>query len=435
MAGSENVPGLEDLMRFPLLDALFGRRARRFPVGATIPDGVLAYASQEAPMPLSELERMVVLTACGGNTGWLNLIIRNEHYAPHLSNYAGSAGGRTFPSAAGFETSEVFFTDDDGVYVLQTRDAPKLVERSGEGRLDVEAMLDAHRGRIRRIAEGRLALPARPPHFEGHNTWCANAPGSLLVIPVVDLAQHALAGLCYLVQNGFGLHDDVNRCPIPGLAEYGDLIDLDNPWPLSFFDQVSQNEATVEIGCSCYAGMLALQAMGLGGWMFNGLNPLSVLGAGGEPEARGLGFRYDTDDRWAVPNPTGLAGVFEAFCPPHYGTMREAVEALMERKYGPGGPYHPDTPGPYRDTPAVRAAAAPLSERARDCVTTLADYILDRFGKFPATVPSVHAFMYLQAHHLDLGFYDRFYARDAYLPAHAAHMGRWHEGEGRKEAP
>jgi hypothetical protein len=40
-----------------------------------------------------------------------------------LANYAGAAAGRTFPSAAGFHTAELFFTDDSGVYFFPTRDA------------------------------------------------------------------------------------------------------------------------------------------------------------------------------------------------------------------------------------------------------------------------------------------------------------------------
>jgi hypothetical protein len=34
--------------------------------------------------------------------------------------------------------------------------------------------------------------------------------------------------------------------------------------------------------------------------------------------------------------------------------------------------------------------------------------------------------MYLQAHHLDLEFYDRFYKPGGYLRTHAIHMARWH---------
>jgi hypothetical protein len=36
-----------------------------------------------------------------------------------------------------------------------------------------------------------------------------------------------------------------------------------------------------------------------------------VLGASGDPNVPGLGFRYDTDEKWSLPNPTGLQGVFE----------------------------------------------------------------------------------------------------------------------------
>lgn len=59
-------------------------------------------------MPLNDVEKMVVLTSAAGNTGWHFAITHNPSYAPHFPNYAAAAGGRTFPSAAGFHTSEVF---------------------------------------------------------------------------------------------------------------------------------------------------------------------------------------------------------------------------------------------------------------------------------------------------------------------------------------
>ena len=52
--------------------------------------------------------------------------------------------------------------------------------------------------------------------------------------------------------------------------------------------------------------------------------------------------------------------------------------------------------------------------------------MLDGFGKFPGTVPTVFLLNYVQAHHLDLGFYDRFFKPGAYLRTHAEHMDRWH---------
>src|SRR5918994_18862 len=377
-------PGLQDLLEFPLVEALYGRRARRFSLGASIPDGPLEFTSQHDPLPLSELEQMLVLTGAAGNTGWHYMIMRHARYAPHLSNYSGAAGGRTFPSAAGFHTSEVFFTADEGVYLFETRDAPALVEP--DGRPDLDAILDAHRSRIRKLSDDRLYIPAEEPYMEGHNTWCANRPGSTLLIPVGDIAQHMIAVLCFLVQNGYILYDDINGEQIPGLERFAHLANLDEPLPLTFIETYSITECTAELSTSCYAGMLMLQAMGLGGWMFDGIDRYTVLGASGDPEVPGLGFRYDTDERWPLPNPTGLEGVFEAYCPPHYRDMAAAVEAFAERKFGAGGPYNRETPGAWSDSQGVRASAQVHDERFKACVTTQAQYVFDTFGKFPATV-------------------------------------------------
>jgi hypothetical protein len=418
--------GLEKAMAFPLIEALHGRRARRFSLGAEIPDGPLAYKSAHPPLPLTDLEKMLVLTSAAGNTGWHYAITRNATYAPHLANYSGAAGGRTFPSAAGFHTSEVFFTDDDGVYLFETRDAPKLVERQPGDPVDIEQVIEAHRSRIRKLADGRLNIPAEEPYMEGHNTWCVNRPGSLLLIPVADIAQTLIAILCFLTQNGYSMFDDVGGDRVPGMDRFGDLVDIDEPFPLSFLEQYALTEATAELTTSCYAGMLMLQAMGLGGWMFDGIDRHTVLGASGDPAVPGLGFRYDTDERWALPNPTGLDGVFTAYCPPHYPDMAAAVEAFAQRKFGPGGPFHPGTPGAWKESARVRGAAQVHSDEFKACVAIQAQYILDRYGKFPGTVPSLFCLTYLQAHHLDLEFYDEHFGPGAYLPTQAEHMADWH---------
>jgi hypothetical protein len=150
---------LTDLATFPLVEALFGRRSRRFALGDEIPDGPLAHRSRHDPVPLTELERMLVLSAMGGTTGWHYSITRNAHYAPHPANYAAGAAGRTFPSAAGFHTAELFFTDDSGVYFFPTRDAGALVDPATE-EVTAELMVERHRGRVRRLSDRRLHLPA-----------------------------------------------------------------------------------------------------------------------------------------------------------------------------------------------------------------------------------------------------------------------------------
>jgi hypothetical protein len=427
-ATREQVPAeeLARLTEFPLLAALYGRRSRRFALGSEIPDGPLAYKSKHDAMPLNELERMLVLSAMGGTTGWHYAITRNATYAPYFPNYSAAAAGRTFPSAAGFHTAELFFTDDSGTYFFPTRDAPALV-RPQEEEVTAALMVERHRERIRKLADDRIHLPPEEPYMEGHNTWCVNVPGSLLVIPVADVAQHAIAGLCFIVQNGLCIYDDVGKTAIPGIQEFRALVNIDEPMPLTFFEQYMLSEAVAELATCCYAGVLMLQAMGLGGWMFDGIDRFTMLGASGDPAVPGLGFRFDQDERWSTPNPTGLEGVFEAFCPPHHADMGAAVEAFAQRKFGSGGPFNPATPGAWRDSPRVRGSAQIHDEEFKACVALQAQYLFDVFGKFPATVPTLMILNYVQAHHLDLDFYDRFFQPGAYLATHAEHMRRWHE--------
>ena len=162
--------GFQDMLSSPLLEAVLGRRSRRFFMSAEIPDGVFAYKSGHRALPLTDLEKKVVVSACGGNTSWHHLIYRAARYAPHLSNYAGSAGGRVFPSAAGFHTSQTFLTDDNGVYLLEMRDAPAFDDREDGGSLNLEAFIDNVRNCMRKLQDGRMTFPSEVPYTEAHNT-------------------------------------------------------------------------------------------------------------------------------------------------------------------------------------------------------------------------------------------------------------------------
>ncbi len=394
-------------------------------MGAEIPDGVLAFKSNHPPMPLSETERLLVLSTMGGVTGWHFAIMRHAKYAPKLSNYCSSPVGRTFPSSAGFITSELFYTDDTGTYFFPTRDFHPQMEIH-DGKVNLEEFLTLHQKRIKKLSDKRLHIPRAEPYMEGHNTWIANHTGSMLVIPVGDLAQHMLANICFYTQNGFPIYDDIKKKPIPGIEKFNKIVEVKKTIPLTFMEQYSLTELTAELSTSCYAGVLMLQAMGLGGWMFDGIDRHTVLGASGDQNVLGLGFRYDKDERWSIPNPTGLQGVFEGYCPPHYHDMREATDALAKRKFGEGGVYNPNTPGAWSDSPKVRASANPYTEEFKECVALQAQYIYDTYGKFPATVPSIFLLTYLQAQHLDLEFYDHYFKPGAYLTTHKEHMNRWH---------
>ena len=417
---------IDGLLEFPLVAAINGRRSRRFPVGGTIPSGELQFSSTKPAQPLSEVERALVLATVTGVTGWNFGISHHPGYAPALPNYSGSAVGRTFPSAAGFHTTDFFFTDDSGTYFLSTRDAAPEGEIGEDGEVDdVDRWLGATVSRYRKLSDDRVWLPREEPYLEGHNTWIANHPGSLLVIPVADLAQHLIANLAFFLQNGYGIYDDVNDRSVPG-AEDPSLRHAGDPVPLSFVEQYTLAEASAELITGVYNGHLLLGALGLGGWTFDGIDRLSILGASGNPDVPGLGFHVEHDERWPLPNPTGLPGVFETLARPHVADAAEAVERFAERKFGSGGPFNPATAGPWADTARVRGSAAPYDERFVRLLTDQVRYVDDTFGKVPGTVPTVQILNYLQAQHLDTDFYDHHFGEGAYLATHRDHQATWH---------
>jgi hypothetical protein len=106
--------------------------------------------------------------------------------------------------------------------------------------------------------------------------------------------------------------------------------------------------------------------------------------------------------------------------------MHDAAEALCERKFGPGGPFHPNTPGSWKDSGKVRSAAPVHNQEFRECVALQAEYIFDQFGKCLGTVPAMIATIYLQAHHSIWTFTMSSTNLAPNLPTHADHMARWH---------
>ena len=168
-----------------------------------------------------------------------------------------------------------------------------------------------------------------------------------------------------------------------------------------------------------------LQALGLGGWMYTGINPFVVLGASGDPAVPGLGFRFEMLEGNPLPHVTGLPGVFEAHVPPHHADMRAAVEAVVARKFGAGGPFDPKQGGPYRENAAVRSAPRRSTPRRWRSRRSWPSTSSPTFGRFPATVPAVFINTYLQAHRLDTEFYDTHFAPGAYLRTHAEHDRNW----------
>ena len=186
-----------------------------------------------------------------------------------------------------------------------------------------------------------------------------------------------------------------------------------------------------EANCSELAFMghnivLTLQALGLGGLYFNGMNRWSILGAFAEHDIKGMGFKFVRNEKWTVPNPVGLEGVYEALCPPWYPDMRSAVEEFVKRKFGPKGSYAHNNRGPWKNSGSIKKGVTPYNEEFVDCLAEVAQYIYDKHGKFPGTFTTIVLTGFVQAVHLDTDFYDKHYQPGAYLSSHADHMRVWH---------
>jgi hypothetical protein len=115
---------------YSLFDAIFQRRARRFPLGAEMPGSVNPFKSDKTPVPLDEIEEAMLVAAGTGISG-VNLsdIPFNDQDG---SNYCGNTliqfVGRTYASACASHGTELFFTNDEGTYLVKLGLAPSQVQ-------------------------------------------------------------------------------------------------------------------------------------------------------------------------------------------------------------------------------------------------------------------------------------------------------------------
>jgi hypothetical protein len=420
---------LQEIGQFPLLTAIFGRRARRFGLGMTIPDGPLAHQSRHAPLPLSDTERMLLVLTGAGISGWNFGLPHTTTGAPDSGcNYPLRLIGRTYASAAGIHASELLWTDDSGTYITQFRDLSPERQREFQEAGDFNALVERARQHIVHLSSKRAVLPKEFPHVEAHNYWVANQPGTTLFIPIVDLTQQALDFLAIALGERAFVYDALHDRPCGELDRFvkREMLDPERRLPLADFEQYLLSSAAAEVTIMNHNIVLMLQAMGLGGWFYSGINPNSLLGASADEGIAGFGFRCTNRPEWPAGNPVGLDHYFEGFCPPYHADMRSAVLKFVERKFGPGGTYDPATRGPYRQNAQVKQRVHRYGAEFIDCLTEVAQYIHNTYGKFPATLPSIYARLYAQAQHVDLEFYDEHFGEGAYLQTHRDHMSKWH---------
>ena len=422
---------------YPVLDAIFQRRARRIPWGAEKPGGVAPFYSSRPPFPLDEVEEALLVAAGAGISGTALADLPYTDWCGRdvTGNLLIQFVGRTYPSPCASHGTELFFTNDSGTYFVDARGRRPSGMQEYATPEDRAKVLDFYRKAVVRVSDKRLAPPALAQL--PWNRWHVNAPGTTMFVPVSDVTWQYINGLMVTLEGrGAYLYDDLNGAaePLRSFAEAGRLR-RDRPFALTDFERrIALQVVGIEQSAMLHNMALTAEAIGLGSFVFPGLEHPIIFGAPGE--TGGLGFRHVPSralpgrPEWLPAQryaPVGLDGVFQAYCPPYFRDMRDAVRAVYDAKWGPQGIYT-DSGGPagLKDRRPLSTQAPRTPDWVVDATADFCQYLWDTYGRVPVTVDPMSTVLWFQALHLDTDFYDRYYHPGAYTEAIKDHMKVWH---------
>lgn len=417
-------PGLQDALHYPYFQTVFDRKSRRVGLGMDVGSEVLAYQSPFAPVPLTELEEALLVIAGTGLTG-LNLADLDP--AVGMSTLV-QWTTRTWPSSCSNHGTELFFTNDQGTYMLDMYrllpEPGEIATLSGKGEdAQVEAILELYRRAKVELEPHRAELPTTLPGLFDFNQWNANKPGTTLFVPVTNTTIEYINLLfIYLARSyRFNIVDEQNGYRSAGLDKWiaEGRIDPARQMGIVELEQRILSMLVVEQAFICQNINLALQAIGLGGWTFTGYLARFVMGGGDVP---GLKFRF-VEPAQGPPVPVGRDGHFEGFCPPYFSDMSEAVDAFMAMKWAA---MDPEVPKPYKEPDRVVNAIPRPHEDTVELVKAYCQYVWDTYGRFPVYLDPMYQRLTCQAQHVDPNFYEEFYPPGALTQQHQQHFHRWH---------
>ncbi len=411
---------VRQLFQYPLLKAMARRRTRRFPLGCEMAEGTLAHASKNPPVPLNDVETAILCWAGAGITGAIaGDMPTNDVQGSMFTSWT----GRTTPYACNVHNMKLFFTNDEGLFVYDPKGASKAVEIETEE--DWEKIGTYFTRDTIKLSDGRFAMI--PDALVRVVHWNTNKPGTTVFMPIIELSEEYLdAVIAVFMGEGYKVFDDIKGGGPAGIKKWidnGTLKGVDAP--------LSTLEYTIFVGNlaapfhALQNMQLAAEAMGLGSIIMTGYIGLIVL--------QSLGFRYNEAKEGSRAllnlNPVGLDGVFESYQPPYYKTMDDAVDAFVEKKYGSGGIYTSDYSGivPFKDWQKVQPGYPVPSKEVIQIVKDYCNYIFDTFGRFPATFDTIVMPEWLQVHHLEQEFYDKYGLAKLLNETHRQHMDLWHK--------
>ncbi|MCC6831783.1 MAG: hypothetical protein IT200_10600 [Thermoleophilia bacterium] len=416
--------GFMDALSYPYFQSVFDRKSRRVALGMTVESDVIAYSSPYEPVALSELEEALLVMAATGLNG---LALADLDPARGMSTLV-QWTNRTWPSACSNHGTELFWSNDEGLWWLNIFGmVPEPGEISTLSGKPVEQQADFlvdlfRRARVK-LKDGRAELPTTLPGLFDFNQWNANKPGTSLFVPVTNMTMEYINVLfIYLARSyKFSIVDEQRGWESAGLQKWIDQGRVDPARRMGMMELETRvlSMMVVEQAFMCQNLNLALQALGLGGWTFTGYLPKFVMGGGDVP---GLGFRF-LEDKQGNSFAVGRDGYFEAFTPPYYKDMHEAVDAFMALKWSA---MDDDVPKPYKNNePFVQAIPRPHEETV-EMVKDYCQYVWDTYGRFPAYLDPMYQRLTCQAQHVDPDFYEENFPEGALSGQHRNHFHRWH---------
>lgn len=431
--------------RYPLLDTLIHRRSRRFARGMQLDGGPLAFASTHPPQPLSlEEEAALAFAACGITGHVLGDLPYRSGAAPATGggNIMTHFVGRTVPSGDSIHSVIVFVINDEGVWLLKRpqdyarADLSGLIALAGERKL-----VELYRKNRVQIADRRVDVPRDLLFVPPFNKWSSNVPGTTLFLPINETTTLYINMLLAAFDDDFAsfVVDERNRFQPAGIARFarsrgGHLYDDPKRGRVGTIGHTKSwvyEFTALEQGAVLQNLALMAEALGLSGFAHFAAYPyiwMQTLGfrmeqialsrtIGAGPLTRQLLRALKRDD--PVPTAVGLEHdgqtLIKPFCPPYYPTMRDAVLAFVDNKFGAGRGTFRDggSATAWRDGNAIQAEVPPPSRKAIDATIAYCEYVYRRYGRFPAGSGPFRTVLAYQAHHVDTHFYDRFYRPEA----------------------
>ncbi|MFN8535480.1 MAG: hypothetical protein U0556_18240 [Dehalococcoidia bacterium] len=449
-------PATERLRAISLVDALRDRRSRRFGVGMAIPSGPFEYRSAEAPQPLSEEEEAALVYAGAGITGYA---LADLSYGPEQGGTMVAAlVGRTVSSADAIQNAALVVTNDDATYLikrpadLSAADVAAVIEQSRTG--DLTAIYRRLRTKIK---DGRATPPLTPPINFSVNHWSLYAQGGTYFLPISDVTRFYINGVMEMLDEGMDLFIVDERASFrpAGLRAFGQSRGgplHDNPQEqrmgtVAQVETVVAEMLAVEVGMMLQNIHLMAQAIGVSGWpnfarhesgWFQALGfrmatmpSTKFLGAGPTVSFLARTFGRDVEVTYPIALEVDGQPVLRPYCPPNFPSMRDAVYAVAEEKFGPNGVFRAGAAASDWQDPTVATAKIP---RPRDSVieatAAYCQYLWDTYGRFPVYLSPFRSLLGSQVTHLDLAFYDRFFRPQALSETQRRHQATWHSKDG-----